>query len=250
MKTVFGFLAVVLLAGCTQSGNGQSGAGAAHSPAPRILYVAIGASDGVGVGAADPLSEAWPQVFYRTTLPESAVMYNLSDPGLTVAGALAVEGPEALTVAPTLVTVWLNLNDLIAQVDPADYEAQLDQLVHSMRRGGLATVLVANTPYLDRLPAYLECRAGSATRGIKCPPGLADIPPSEVNARVDAYNAAIARVVQREGAVLVDLHAGGETPDLHPDWVSDDGFHPNGAGYAAIAATFAATWKKTSSAQA
>jgi lysophospholipase L1-like esterase len=68
-------------------------------------------------------------------------------------------------------------------------------------------------------------------------------PPDQLNAMVDAYNAAIARVVQREGAVLVDLHAAGEVADQHPNWVSADGFHPNAAGYAQIAAQFAAAYR-------
>jgi acyl-CoA thioesterase-1 len=239
----------LLASACSGSGSAPASSASPHASAPRIVYAAVSASDGVGLGATDPRRDAWPQVFFRTVLPESAVMYNLSEPGLTVDGALAVEAPEALSVSPTLVTVWLNLNDVIAEVTVADYERQLGVLVHDLRRGGQATVLVANTPYLDRLPAYLGCRTGAPPAGVNCPPGLAAVAPAELDARVDAYNAAISRVVRSEGAVLVDLHAAGETPDLHPDWVSSDGFHPSSAGYAAIAATFAATWRQVSSAQ-
>ena len=34
-----------------------------------MLYVAVGASDTVGVGTADPQREAWPRVFLHTALP-------------------------------------------------------------------------------------------------------------------------------------------------------------------------------------
>ena len=61
---------------------------------------------------------------------------------------------------------------------------------------------------------------------------------------MSAYNAAIARVAGQEGAVLVDLHAQGEVPDAHPEWVSSDGFHPSTRGYAAVAAAFAAAVKQ------
>src|SRR5205807_10567600 len=47
---------------------------------------------------------------------------------------------------------------LIAGVSPGDYEAELADLVHRLRRNGATRVLVANTPDLDRLPAYLRCR--------------------------------------------------------------------------------------------
>jgi acyl-CoA thioesterase I len=243
-------MVALLVTACNESGSDQTSSTSAHPSTAPVVYADISASDGVGAGAADPLRDAWPQVFFRTALPRSAVLYNLSEPRLTVAEALAVEGPEALSVGPTLVTVWLNVDDLIARVPTSDYEAELDQLVHNLRRGGLAKVLVANTPYLDRLPAYLACRAGTPPAGIMCPAGLADVQPAGINALVDGYNLAIGRVVQKEGAVLVDLHAGGETPDLHPTWVSSDGFHPSTEGYAAIAASFAAAWRKATNAAA
>jgi lysophospholipase L1-like esterase len=181
---------------------------------------------------------------FRTTLPQSAVFYNFGIPGATTAQALSDELPEALTIEPTLVTVWLNVNDIIDGVSAEQYQGELDQLVHSLRRGGAARVLVANSPYLDRLPVYIDCRAGNPPAGVDCPPGLATTPPSALNAIVSAYNSSVAQVAQTEGAVLVDLHAQGEVPDQHPEWVSGDGFHPSTAGYAAIAAVFASALKQ------
>jgi lysophospholipase L1-like esterase len=205
-----------------------------------VIYGAVGASESLGVGAQDPTTEAWPMVFYRTALPRTAVFYMVAASGATVGEALTAEVPEALAVHPTLVTVWLNVDDITAGVSAADYEARLGQLVHALRRGGAARVLVANTPHLDRLPLYLLCL--SAVRSC---PFRGRLPrPAELNATVAAYNAGIARVVRREGAALVDLHASGEVPDLHPDWISPDGFHPSAAGYAAIASTFAAVYAR------
>jgi len=232
-------LLLVLLAACVP---GEAPArpvpsGAAPSPSPPpVVYAAVGASETAGIGAQDPARQAWPTVLYLTSLPPSAVYYNLGVPGETTTAALGGELPEALAVHPTLVTVWLNVDDLAAGVSAGDYEARLGELVHALRRGGAARVLVANTPSLDRLPVYLACRAGAGA----CPFAGAVPEPAELNALVDAYDAAIARVVGREGAVLVDLHAAGEVPDAHPDWVGADGFHPSAAGHAAIAARFAA----------
>jgi acyl-CoA thioesterase I len=233
----------VSAAACT-SGGPTDTSSTSRAPAVPIVYAAIGASETVGVGATDPLRDAWPQVLFRTALPESAVFYNFGVPGATVAGALGNQVPEAVSVQPALVTVWLNVNDLATGVSAAEYEADLDELVHTMRRGGAATVLVANTPYLDRLPLYIDCRAGTPPPGVQCPPGLSQVTPDQVNAEVAAYNAAIQRVVQREGAILVDLHAQGEVAVEHPDWVSSDGFHPSSAGYAAIAESFASALKR------
>jgi lysophospholipase L1-like esterase len=52
-------------------------------------------------------------------------------------------------------------------------------------------------------------------------------------------------VVVREGAVLVDLHAFGEVPVLHPEDISDDGFHPSDSGHRAVAAAFAAALRRS-----
>jgi lysophospholipase L1-like esterase len=232
-------LALLLAAGCSTGGPAAASHPAATPPPaptpPPIVYAAVGASETVGIGAQDPRDQSWPMDFYQTTLPRSAVFYDFGVPAETTQGALTGEVPAALAVRPTLVTVWLNVDDLVAGVSTADYEARLGQLVHALRQGGAARVLVADTPYLDRLPLYLKCLAG----GTGCPFAGAVPAPADLNADVDAYNAAVARVVQREGAVLVDLHAGGEVADQHPDWVSADGFHPSAAGYTAVAARFA-----------
>jgi len=239
-------LGSMLLAACASVGS--SGPSGVSPPAPQapIVLAAIGASESVGIGATDPTRDAWPQVFFNTAMPESTVFYNFGIPGATVEEALSNELPEALSVRPTLVVVWLNVNDIIAGVSAPRYESELDQLVHQMRRGAAARVLLANTPSLDRLPAYLGCRAGNPPAGIECPPSLATTSPSDLMAIVDAYNESISRVARREGAVLVDIHGQGEVADAHPDWISPDGFHPSTKGYAAIAALFASSLNQAS----
>lgn len=245
-------LVTFVLSACTSStGSGVVGRStAAPTPHVPIVYAAVGASESVGIGATEPTRDSWPQVLFRTALPESTVFYNFGIPGATVAQALSDELPEALSVQPTLVTVWLNVNDIIGGVSAQQYQDELDQLVRALRRGGAARVLVANTPYLDRLPAYLDCRAGNPPAGIACPPALATTPAADLSTIVSAYNSDVAQVAAREGAMLVDLHSEGEVPDMHPDWVSSDGFHPSTAGYAAIASVFASTLKQAAKAGA
>ena len=203
-------------------------------------YVAVGASETVGVGADRPATQAWPEVLRRTALPEDARFVNLGIPGATVATALEKELPQAVRLAPTLVTVWLNVNDLVARVPLATYEDQLRRLVQGLRRGGATRVLVANTPPLDRLPAYLACRPG-APAGSRCE--LPVVPePELVRLAVAAYNRVIARVVAAEGAELVDLHAAGlaaRSSGAERRLFGRDGFHPSTAGHRAVAEAFA-----------
>jgi acyl-CoA thioesterase I len=207
--------------------------------AASFVYAAIGASETVGIGTDDPARESFPQRLFQR-LGASSVLYDFGLPGETAQEALRDELPPALAVRPTLATVWFNVDDIVDGVPEADYEPALDELVGSLRRVG-ARVLVANTPHLDHLPAYAACRPNPPPGSVPCPLGDVTLPPpDQVNALVQAYNAAIAEVAAREGATVVDLNAAGEVPDLHPEYVGRDGFHPSAAGAAAIAATFAA----------
>jgi lysophospholipase L1-like esterase len=193
--------------------------------------VAVGASEAVGQGADRPLLEAWPQVLYRETLPLDTVFVSLAVSGSTVADATREQLPQALELQPSLVTVWLNVNDLLAGVPVEEYEAGLDRLVAGLRQGGRARVLVANTPPLEELPAY------TAEAGDRFPPA------DEVVTAVAGYNAAIERVVARQGASLVDLHAEvlrARAEGVAGGLVSRDGFHPSTEGHARVARAFAA----------
>jgi len=245
----FALVGLVLLAtACTAS---RTAATPKPTPStPPLVYVAVGASESVGVGATDPHRNAWTQVFFRTALPRSAVFVNMAVPGSTVAEALAGQVPDAVALSPGVVTVWLNVNDILHGVTPTLYEADLTRLVTALRRGGATKVLVANTPPLDDLPAYRACLPGAtATRGVPCPVPAAPVgavpAPATLDAVVDAYNAAIARVAAATGAVLVDLHAAGlaaRANGTEASLVSSDGFHPSDAGHVLVAKAFTAVY--------
>lgn len=198
---------------------------------PPGTYVAVGGSEAVGVGANRPAIEAWPQVLYRTAVDRNTVFVNLGVEGSTVAEALADQLPLALELRPTFVTVVLNANDLEAGVPVTTYEQQLAELVRGLRQDGRARVLVANTPPLEKLPVY------------ETSDDLAFPAPEDVEALVAAYNEAIERVADTEGAELVDLHAAGVAAAEDGSFtslVAADGFHPSTAGHEAIAEAFAA----------
>jgi acyl-CoA thioesterase-1 len=214
--------AVLAVAACSHSSAKPA---AVSKPA---VYVAVGASETVGVGADNPATQAWPTVFFHTAgLPKGSTYLNVGISGATVQTALDKELGKAEADLPTVVTVWLNVNDIIARVSASTYEAGLRSLVHQLRRGGKTEVLVANTPPLDMIPV---------------------VKPFAFIAEpiADQYNQAISRVVQAEGAVLVDLHAAGlaaEKNGTAASLVGKDGFHPSTAGHAAVAAAFAAAYR-------
>jgi lysophospholipase L1-like esterase len=224
-------LALAVLAGACSSGKKQAAA------VPPPLYVAVGASETVGVGADHPDTEAWPTVFARTALPAGSKYVNVGISGATVQEALDKELARAQAEKPTVVTVWLNVNDMIAFVSADTYAGRLKSLVHQLRQGGRARVLVANVPPLDRLPAFTD-----RLRSFPLAPTA-----EFVNATTDRFNQVIAQVVKDEGAELVDLHAFGlaeRAAGTELQDVSGDGFHPSTRGHKVVAEQFAQVYAK------
>jgi acyl-CoA thioesterase I len=245
-----GSVALVVAVAC--SGNGEGAGRPPSVPAPPAsgpVYVALGASETVGAGSDEPLREAWPQVLFRTALPSGTTFVNLGIPGATVVEAIRRELPYAIELRPDVVTIWLNVNDLVAGVPPERYESSLGRLVSELRDGGVEDVLIANTPPLVALPVYRACRPDPPREG---PPCFTDevLPPARVvSEAVRAYNAAIERVAAREKATVVDLHArmrAARRADAMRRLVSADGFHPSAAGHRAAAAAFADALRRSS----
>jgi len=208
------------------------------------VYVALGASETVGTGLNDEalrLRDTWPQLFFNEALPRAATLFNFAVPGITTAEAEQAELVPALAQHPTVATVFFNVDDLVAGVSPVNYENNLGDIVHALRQGGRTIVLVGNAPHIDQLPAYLACLNGEQF----CPlaKGTFVPPPDVVNALIDAYDAAVARVVAREGAVLVDVAAHAADISTNPADIAPDGLHPSPQGQAALAALFVSAYQ-------
>lgn len=198
-----------------------------------LVYVAVGASETVGIGADNPQRDAWPVVLHRTAL-KKAQFVNLGVSGSTVGQAINEQLPAALAAEPDVATVWLAVNDLTHLVPVQAYEQQLTSLVHQLRRDGRTQVLVGNMPAVERLPAFRACLPDAPADAMPCQlPVVPEV--AEIRAVVTTYNAAIARVAKAEGATLVDLSKGRDLTTL----TGTDGFHPSTAGHRLVAAHFA-----------
>jgi lysophospholipase L1-like esterase len=198
--------------------------------AARPVYLALGASDAVGIGADRPEAEGWVPVVHRG-LPNGTRLVNLGISGATLDEVLALEAPVVADARPSLVTLWPGPNDLRFGVDGAAFGAQLDQLLRSVRAAGEPAVFVLNLPDLRYVPAF------------------AATDPDALDQVVRDWNARIADAAARHAAHVVDLHGASLELHEHPEYVSPDGFHPSTEGYrrigelvlAAIDASAAAT---------
>jgi len=242
--------ALLASTGLAACGHAASGIGAGAVPSvspsgPALTYVAIGASETLGFGADDPVRQGWTQVFYRTALPRATTQVNLGIPGATVQEALEREVPEARQLHPDVVTVWLNVNDLLEGVSPSAYEDQLRILLSDLRGNGGPTVLVANTPPLDLLPRFVRCEPFAPSPRGGCD-AARRLTARELATLVDSYDVAVARAATDEGAFVVDLHALGlaaQRDGTEASLVSGDGFHPSTAGHLAVGLAFASAYR-------
>ena len=201
---------------------------ASPSPTPTaasVRYVAIGASDTVGVGASDPAHGSWP-ARVATRLPAGATYANLGVSGSLASQASREQLPSAIAQRPTLVTIWLAVNDLNATVETAAYAQALGEIVDGLLQRTDATIFVGNVPDLRVVPVY------------------AQVDKTVLLARVTAYNQVIAQVAARNArrVLVVDLFTG-SAELVSSATVAQDGFHPSDAGYQLIADRFVAAMK-------
>ncbi len=186
----------------------------------RLTYVAIGASDTYGIGTDDPQTQSWPADL-STKLGDDVHLINLGIPGVHADSALNVEVPIALDSHPDIVTIWLAVNDLADNVSLTDYTRSMDSILTRLQQLTPHTrIAVANVPDVTVLPRFQTENAQA------------------LHERITAYNTVIASLVQKHHALLVDLYTRWQDLANHPDYISNDGFHPNALGYAAIATIF------------
>ncbi len=221
----------VLFGACGTTSTSPQGATTAQATPtthPSVVYVAIGASDAVGVGASNPNKTAYIPLLI-SHLPGGASALNLGISGATVHDSLTQELPEALADQPTLVTIWMVGNDFRGCTPLKQYQADLDKLLGQLETYTKAQLFIANAPDMSLLPAI---RNHVGTTGA-CLTGL---DPSQIRALTVQWNQVIATVAQRHHAVLVDLFQAGLSG--HPEFISGDGFHPSDAGYQQLANLF------------
>ncbi len=209
---LYGFLlcAVLLLVGCSSDSPTDPNA-------PLIVYVAMGASDAVGVGAS-PLTNGYVFLIARDLEMDHRVdLRNLGQLGARSFELVARQLPSALDADPDLVTIWTGSNDVIAGDSAASFSADLDRMLGDLAAQTDAQVFIGDLADLTQVPRFIQ-----------------NPDPDVTSARVAAFNSVIVAAAARHGAHVVPLSNLSLTSDLF----SIDGFHPSNEGYRQIADIF------------
>jgi acyl-CoA thioesterase-1 len=187
-----------------------------------VTYVALGASDAVGVGSSKPGMQGYvPLISQR--LPKGSRLVNLGISGVRLHQALQQELPIALSTSPNLVTIWLVTNDFVGGVSYDNYMRDLNSLLKQLRAGTHARIVMGNLPDLTRLPSFARLNAEQKAKML---------------AGIKRWNANISKLGAQYSVSIVDLFAQGSQLTAHPEYVSGDGFHPSAAGYRQLANSF------------
>ncbi|HLE24815.1 MAG TPA: SGNH/GDSL hydrolase family protein [Thermodesulfobacteriota bacterium] len=221
MKRFLGLLLIFVISltqfgGCDSSTEGGKDL--------EIIYVAIGASDAVGIGAI-PFTNGY--VFrIRDALEEESFNVELRNLGILAAeldeineavDMLLSEIGSGLVGNPDLITIWVGANDIISGVNPEEFESNLESVLVRLFAETTAFIVIANVPDLTQLPRFIENPSDNVTIE-----------------RISAFNAIIESLAVEFDIPLVDLFA----EPIDDMLVSQDGFHPSNEGHQRIANLF------------
>jgi acyl-CoA thioesterase I len=191
-------------------------------PGVPVTYVALGASDAVGIGSNLPGSQGYVPLV-AAHLPKGSHLINLGISGIQLHEALSQELPLALTTSPNLITIWLVANDFIGGVTYDNYLHDLNSLLQQLHLSTHARIVMANLPDLTRLPAFANETASQK---------------SQMIVAIQQWNKGIAQLAKKYAVALVDLFSQGSQLTAHPEYISGDGFHPSPSGYVQLANFF------------
>lgn len=181
-------------------------------------YVALGDSTAAGVGAQ---GTGYPELVYRRMKAAGwpAGILNLGQSGAVSADLVRTQLDKAISMSPDLVTVGIGGNDLWRLVSPDRFKANLKAIADALEKTA-AEVIVSNLIDLGRAPIAQGALS------------MMNIPPEVISGRVKDFNKMIGELASRPRTTVIDLHTLGENElSGHPEFFSDDGFHPSQLGY-------------------
>lgn len=179
-----------------------------------FVYVALGDSTGVGVGARKGGGYV-ARLFERIErVRPGSRLVNLCVSGATTADLLRAQVGRVGDARPSLVTVGVGINDLTRQATPEQFARNFEEIVGRLRAQTDAPAVVSNLPDVSHAPAVPAFLREEARR------------------RILLFNEHIADAAARHGLHLADSFgkSAAVIPE-HPEFFSPDGFHPSEEGY-------------------
>lgn len=178
-----------------------------------VVYLALGDSTGVGVGARNGGYVA--RIFKRIESERAdSKLTNLCVSGATSADVLHYQLGRGVRSNPNLITLGIGINDIGHGVDIDKFASNFEEILTTLRRDTQARIVVSNIPDISSAPRIPEFARGEYQQAI-----------SSFNQRLEA-------IAKSHDVIVFDVHTiTAEQLPSHPEFFSSDGFHPSDAGY-------------------
>ena len=178
-----------------------------------VIYLALGDSTGVGVGARNGGYVA--RIFKRIESERAdSKLTNLCVSGATTADVLHYQLGRGVRSNPNLITLGIGINDIGHGVDLERFASNYEEILTTLRRDTQALIVVSNIPDISSAPRIPEF----ARR--------------EYQQAIISFNQRLEAIAKSHAVIVFDVHTiTSEQLPSHPEFFSSDGFHPSDAGY-------------------
>lgn len=203
-----GSVFAMLFTGCDRQGiSGKS------MNRGAIVYVALGDSTGVGVGATQGgyVTRLFKHIQERRP---GSTLSNLCVSGATTADLLRDQLAHSVSLNPDLVTVGIGINDVGHGLTVEQFAKNYEEILSTLKDKTHAQIVVTNIPDVSSAP-----RIPSSMR-------------SAYQQQIVQFSRRLEEIANRHGVTVFDVYSitKDELPS-HPEYFSNDGFHPSDQGY-------------------
>ena len=204
-----GSVLAMLFTGC----NRQGGAEGRPMISGPVVYVALGDSTGYGIGAREGgyVKRLFDRINERR--PTSTLL-NLCVSGATTDDLVREQLDRAVELNPDLVTVGIGINDIGHGLTLEQFSKNYETILSTLKEKTHAQIVVTNIPDVSSAPRIPDSMRSTYQR------------------QIDQFCKRLVEIAERHGVTIFDIYTitKDELPS-HPEYFSNDGFHPSDAGY-------------------
>jgi len=204
-----GSVLAMLFTGC----NRQGGAEGRPMISGPVVYVALGDSTGYGIGAREGgyVKRLFDRINERR--PTSTLL-NLCVSGATTDDLVREQLDRAVELNPDLVTVGIGINDIGHGLTLEQFSKNYETILSTLKEKTHAQIVVTNIPDVSSAPRIPDSMRSTYQR------------------QIDQFCKRLVEIAERHGVTIFDIYTitKDELPS-HPEYFSNDGFHPSDEGY-------------------
>ena len=202
-------MCAMLFTGC----NRQGGAAERPMTSGPVVYVALGDSTGYGIGAREGgyVKRLFDRINERR--PTSTLL-NLCVSGATTDDLVRGQLDRAVELNPDLVTVGIGINDIGHGLTIEQFSKNFEKILSTLTERTHAQIVVTNIPDVSSAPRIPDSMRSTYQR------------------QIDQFCKRLVEIAEQYGVTIFDIYTitKDELPS-HPEYFSNDGFHPSDEGY-------------------